>query len=199
MVSSAQPDVGGLTAASRIDERAVDSRLLWLVARGERDALAAIYDLHARAAYALADRICSAAGAQDAVAEAFLRLWRQIRAGQGGGSTRVRVLRLTRQCALDRLRAGDRRAPPKEDAAPCMIEPGTIELYERHAHSALAAMPPVARECIELAYFDGLSVAETAVRCQLSPTVVKLQLRTGMHQMLGYLTSLPQPDIAPAQ
>src|SRR5262249_13261630 len=55
-----------------------DNGLVALCARGDRDALAVLYDRYGRAAYSLARRILTdAALAEDAVQEAFLAIWKQ--------------------------------------------------------------------------------------------------------------------------
>ena len=55
-----------------------DNGLVALCARGDRDALGALYDRYGRAAYSLARRILKDATlAEDAVQEAFLAIWKQ--------------------------------------------------------------------------------------------------------------------------
>ena len=61
------------------------------------------------------------------------------------------------------------------------------DLYERHVFSALKTVAPEERECIELTYFDGLSVHEIAVRCGMSLEAVEDRLRRGLEDMLSYL------------
>jgi RNA polymerase sigma-70 factor (ECF subfamily) len=171
------------------DEEAVDRRLLWLsCGPGEAEALAMIYDRHAAAAYALAHRICGARDAEDVVEEAFLALWRERRTGQPDGQLRRRLLRIIHRCALERLDGNVRRPPSPADLALSPIAPRVLRLYELHALAALEAVPPVERECIELAYFGGLTVGELAVRCHLEPAAVKAHLSCGLHLMLGSLS-----------
>ena len=75
---------------------------------------------------------------------------------------------------------GDRRLRPMGAAE-------ATDLYERHVFSALKTVSPAERECIELTYFDGLSVHEIAVRCGMSLEAVEDRLRRGLEDMLGYL------------
>ncbi len=58
--------------------------------------------------------------------------------------------------------------PGLTPVADSICRPGVAELYQRHVVDALDAVEPRERECIELRYFDGLSVDEVAVRCEMS-------------------------------
>jgi len=66
-------------------------------------------------------------------------------------------------------------------------DPDVTDLYERHVFSALKTVSPAERECIELTYFDGLSVEEIAIRCEMSIQAVEDRLRRGLEGMLGHL------------
>jgi DNA-directed RNA polymerase specialized sigma24 family protein len=68
-----------------------------------------------------------------------------------------------------------------------VADPGAEDLYERHVFGALKTVSPAERECIELTYFDGLSVEEVAVRCGMSIQAVEDRLRRGLEGMLGHL------------
>jgi RNA polymerase sigma-70 factor (ECF subfamily) len=185
MTSSALPNVSARRPPDPPDEEAVDRRLVCLLSgKSETDALAAVYDRHAGAAYALADRICGAGAAEDAVEEAFLRLWREIKAGRLGGPLRARLLRLVRSSALKRLPDADRverqaRSGRSQIGRPL---PGRIGAA---AIDALNDLPAAARECIELAYFGGLDVGTIAACCEVDRAVVTARLSSGLHHMLG--------------
>jgi len=61
------------------------------------------------------------------------------------------------------------------------------DLYERHVFGALKAVTPDERECIELTYFDGLSVEEVAGACGVTIQAVEDRLRHGLEHMVLYL------------
>jgi DNA-directed RNA polymerase specialized sigma24 family protein len=61
------------------------------------------------------------------------------------------------------------------------------DLYERHVFGALKTVTPDERECIELTYFDGLSVEEVAGHCGVSIQTVEDRLRHGLEHMVLYL------------
>lgn len=154
-----------------------DDLLLGRLAGGDRQALAVMYHRHADAAYAVARELCGR-GAQDIVEGAFLALWRQARAGRVGYA-RSRLLRITRQRALDRLHETGRpmiAGRATADARPLSL----IELSDRDARAALALAPPAERECVRLAYFDGMSAAEISTLTRLPACTVSDRLTRGM-------------------
>ena len=63
----------------------------------------------------------------------------------------------------------------------------TADRYERHVFSALKAVTPEERECIELTYFDGLTVDDIACRLSVTIQVVEERLRHGLEDMVRYL------------
>ncbi len=70
-----------------------------------------------------------------------------------------------------------------------------VDLYARHVIGALKAVTPAERECIELAYFDGLSVAEIAERRATSPLTVSDDVRSGLDGMLHYLQACAEREV----
>ena len=98
-----------------------DEALVALVARGDEDALAELYDRIGRIAYGLALRVLRDERlAEDAVQEAFLQVWRSaatFRAERAKASTWV--LTLVHRRAVDLVRREERRhaEPLGEEAA----------------------------------------------------------------------------------
>jgi len=90
-----------------------DEELITAVARGDHPALLALYDRYGRIAFGLAYRILSDAGAaEEAVQDAYLRVWRRASTFDAvRGGTRSWLLTIVHHCAIDllRRRAG---APP---------------------------------------------------------------------------------------
>jgi RNA polymerase sigma-70 factor (ECF subfamily) len=174
-----------------------DNELIAAVARGDHAALLALYDRHGRMAFGLAYRTLGEAGAaEEAVQDAFLRLWR--RAGTfdpARGAGRSWLLTIVHHCAIDlhRRRAGQ----------PSVVA-GLDEIVERQAGSdawsdvverldgervraAVATLPGEQRRAVELAFFDGLTHREIAERDGLPLGTVKGRLRLGLRRLHGLL------------
>jgi len=171
----------------------LESALLVRVARGDEAALANLYDRLAPLAYGLALRIAGDSGlAQDAVQDAFLRVWD--RAGvfdSGRGSARAWVLRIVRNATIDQLRSRDaksraeRRAGERDPEEPPALPDELAIGAERAAslHAVLGELPPQQRRLIEIAYFQGLSHSEIAARERLPLGTVKTRIRDGVQQL----------------
>ena len=139
------------------NDRRVEERL------NDREAFLAFYDRTFTDAYRYAGRLCGTdrAAAEDLVQDAYLRVLRQIRGGDGPQVSVGYVITTIRNLHLDGLRreAGRERhlhlvatpAASIDADPPSMAEP-----------SALAALPTRDRTALVLRYVDGLSVPEVA-------------------------------------
>src|SRR5262249_10195612 len=157
-------------AVGMSSEHLSDQGLIALVARGDRDALGALYDRYGAAAYALARRVTrDAALAEDVVQEAFLAVWRQARSFDARpGRPSTWLLALTHHRAVDAVRREEvRRATPLEDAPEPVDDTDVarqawLALQRDAVRRALAELPDPQREVIELCYFEGYTQSELA-------------------------------------
>ena len=147
-----------------------DDELIAAVARGDQPALLALYDRHGRMGYGLAYRILGDAGAaEEAVQDAYLRLWR-------------------RAATFDASRGNARRSVP--DAWSEVS--GRIE--SDRVRTAVETLPGEQRRAIEMAFFDGLTHREIAERDGLPLGTVKGRLRLGLKRLSGLLAE-PAPGV----
>jgi RNA polymerase sigma-70 factor (ECF subfamily) len=176
------------------EDRLADQAALERIAGGDHDALADLYDRHARPIYSLALRILQdQADAEDIVQEVFSQAWRQAsRYDAARGNVAAWLLTLARSRAIDRLRA--KRARPDRTAEE--VEPADIADQAVSAdlqllsaeqvarvRTALDALPLLQRMAIELAYYEGLTHTEIAERLEQPLGTVKTRIRLAMTKL----------------
>ena len=175
-----------------------DLSLLQRIAARDTAALAELYDRHGRLLFGLILRVIGDRGeAEEILQEAFVRVWTRAETydAQMGGPL-AWIVRVARNCAIDRLRARRVRAavgaPAVErDVAEAM--PATdIQTPEaavldaerwRTMTDALAGLPAEQRQLIEAAFFEGYTHSELAQRFGLPLGTVKTRIRAGMIAM----------------
>jgi RNA polymerase sigma factor (sigma-70 family) len=115
---------------------------------------------------------------EDLTQDAFIKVWRSAESYRPGrGSVRTWFLSVVRNQGIDRLRAraSRRRTQEKAETSAPTCEPS--EAFARAWHEArqgllpeaLAALPPLQRQVLELVHFSGLTHMEIAERLQLPP------------------------------
>jgi RNA polymerase sigma-70 factor, ECF subfamily len=169
--------------------------LLERAARGDREAVMALYDRLAPMLLAVAMRIMSGrAEAEDVVQEVFARAWREAASfDRARGSAAAWLVTLTRNRAIDAVRARKRRTRHEDDQTredPLVVEPSTTpELAvvdaERAAavRLALESLRPEQRVVLELAYFSGLSHSEIAERLDQPLGTVKTRIAQAVKRL----------------
>lgn len=168
------------------------ARLLIAVAKGDRAAFRALYELVGGRVYAIALAILRRSdAAEDAVQETFLRIWQ--RAGQfdaGRGSALAWIGTIVRNLALDRVaqqRHGDQPLPeadePGEPAAPPDADPD----IRRDLETCLATLPETHRRAVLLAFHYGLTHEELADQLGVPLGTAKAWVRRGLIRLKGCL------------
>ena len=174
--------------ASARDERLADQAALARLARGDQNALAELYDRHARPIYSLALRILrERADAEDIVQEVFAQAWNQAaRFDASRGAVAAWLLMMARSRAIDRLRSRRSRPETASDAAVVERMPDAavgqdLQLLSseqvEQVKSALTLLPAPQREALELAYYEGLTHTEIAERLAEPLGTVKTRIR----------------------
>jgi RNA polymerase sigma-70 factor (ECF subfamily) len=151
-----------------------DGELIALLARGDLEAAACLYDRYASLLLALALRIVrDRTEAEDVVHDAFVTL--NDRASQYAaerGSVVAWLVTLVRNLSIDRTRRRERRGHilrrlAGEDVRQGVPDPER-QLVDATLHGrvrrALARLPDVQRQTLEVAFFEGLSYPEIAAR-----------------------------------
>ncbi|MDX6551541.1 MAG: hypothetical protein QOH74_29 [Gaiellales bacterium] len=177
-------------------EHLSDHGLLALVARGDRDAFAELYDLYGAAAYGLAVRIVRDRDlASDVVQDAFLTIWNQAaKFDVSRGQPSTWILTVTHHKAVDMVRREQRRrAEPieegREGADPALPveDQAWLGVAREQVRSALRELADPHREVLELAYFAGYTQSELAERLAVPIGTVKSRTFAAMNALRAAL------------
>lgn len=174
-----------------------DVELLHAVARGDEGALARLYDHYRLILFGLLARILnSREEAEDVLQEVFLQVWRRAADfDERRGRPFTWLVTLARSRAIDRLRLlASRQRIAVSAARDAMDETSDAVADAFHAEQreimaqALAELPEEQRRTLKLAYFDGLTQSEIAVKLSTPLGTVKTRMRSGMiklRELLG--------------
>lgn len=177
----------------------IEAALIGRMVNGDESALTSLYDRLSSLAYGVALRIArNPDAAQDAVQEAFLRVWRRAdRFDAARGRARPWFLRLVRNVAIDQRRArGVRDRAETENAldvglnVPAEQPDEAASRAERASRlrAALEDLLPIdQRRAIEIAYFEGLSHSQIAEREGMPLGTVKTRIRDGVLRLRAFL------------
>ena len=161
------------------------------MARGDRDALAEVYDRHGRLVYSLALRILKdQSDAEDIVQDVFAQAWRQAARYQPGrGAVVAWLMNMTRSRSIDRLRRRATQPQSPYDPETAGEIPDTAQPIDDQVawagraavvRGALDQLPLLQRMAIELAFYEGLTHVEIADRLEVPLGTVKTRIRQGL-------------------
>jgi RNA polymerase sigma-70 factor (ECF subfamily) len=156
-----------------------DDALLRAVARGDEEALAALYDRHAGWLTVRLTRRCAMPDVVDhAIQDTFLALWREAGAYRGGGDVAAFIWGIGVRRLIDAIRRenGPRRLLWRA-AEPAVVVSAEDQVLVGIEHGrlgqALAQLSPELRGAIEATVLDGLTCAEAAVLLGVAEGTVK--------------------------
>ena len=174
------------------------STLIARIAAGDRDAFSRFYDLLAPTAFGLIRRVLrDPEAAAEVLQEVFWQVWREApQYDAGRGSPEAWLVMRAKTRAIDRLRSIRRRdrtfvAPVDESVARSSEEPAenpAVVAEDRSLiQTALAQLPEPQRRVIEMAFFEGLTQSEIAIRLREPLGTVKTRARLGLERLRGAL------------
>lgn len=177
--------------------------LLASVALGDRAAFRRLYELSAPSLLGVALRILRQRDeAEDVLQEVFVNVWNRAASYHAGASQPMTWLTaIVRNRALDHLRSGVRhRADSLDDNEGDSVQladdgPSPLALLEQAAEAlqvrdCLAAVDGSQRQCLALAYYQGLSHSEVAAHLGAPIGSVKVWLRRGLDKIKRCLDKL---------
>jgi RNA polymerase sigma-70 factor (ECF subfamily) len=174
------------------------SALITRIAAGDRDAFSRFYDLLAPTAFGLIRRVLrDPEAAAEVLQEVFWQVWREApQYDPKRGSPEAWLVMRAKTRAIDRLRSIRRRdrtfvAPVDESVAQRnegpAENPAVVAEDRGLVRTALAQLPEPQRRVIELAFFEGLTQSEIAVRLGEPLGTVKTRARLGLERLRGAL------------
>lgn len=166
-----------------------DTELIARMIRGDRTALATLYTKHAAALIAVSHCIVrDRQDAEDVVHDVFVEVWRNCGDySQARASVRTWLVMRTRCRALDRLRANHRRealgASARGEASVRKQARDAPSPDKQRLMSALARVPAPQQGVLVLAYFEGLTTAEIALRLGIPAGTVKSRTHAALRTL----------------
>jgi RNA polymerase sigma-70 factor (ECF subfamily) len=171
----------GVTGATPANDASLMDRVL----ASDQDAMAEIFDRYGSLVYSVALRVLKDPGqAEDVLQEIFVQIWKNPgKFAQGRGSLPAWLAVVARNRAIDHLR--QRR--PSESFGDVVVA-SSVNLaseVERNwmiekVRSVMSALPAEQQRMVELAFFEGLTHAEIAVRTGEPLGTVKTRIRSAL-------------------
>jgi RNA polymerase sigma-70 factor, ECF subfamily len=169
-----------------------DVELLHAIARRDEQALATLYDRYRTILFGLLVRILnSREEAEDVLQEVFLQVWRRASDFDDlRGRPFTWLVTLARSRGIDRLRALSARervalastADPMDAVSDA--DKDAIRFEQRGiVAGALTQLPEEQKVALVLAYFEGLTQSEIALRLGAPLGTVKTRMRSGMMKL----------------
>lgn len=167
--------------------------LLALVARGDRRAFEALYDLTSPQVYGVVRRVLrDPAQSEEVAQDVLVEVWRTAtRFDRSRGTARGWVLTMAHRRAIDRVRSEqasrdreERVAQRQTDRPFDGVAAEVEQRFEAQAvRDALSQLTAVQREAIELAYYGGNTYREVASLLDTPLGTVKTRVRDGLTRL----------------
>jgi RNA polymerase sigma-70 factor, ECF subfamily len=172
--------------------------LLRQVARRDADAFAVLYDHTRTRVYGLVTRVLRDSGySEETTQEVYLEVWRTADAYDAAkGSALSWLMTMAHRRAIDRVRA-EQAATQREsrygaanvDRSSDLVAESAIAADERRrVTECLDGLTDVQRQCVEMAYYGGLTYAEVSQRLSANLSTIKSRMRDalrGLRNCLG--------------
>ena len=190
--------------SKNIEEDTPDETLVKQVARGDSAALEVLYDRYAARVLGISTKILGdQAQAEDILQETFWRVWQSAASYQSSlGAFTGWLFRIARNLSIDayrrrnvrpqavvntRVEDGDPILDETPDPDTDVAEQAQAILTNRQIRNALASLPDVQRQVIELAYFYGMTRQEIAEATGEALGTIHTRARLALLKLRGEL------------
>ncbi|QUR66202.1 sigma-70 family RNA polymerase sigma factor [Mycobacterium spongiae] len=171
--------------------------LLLRIASGDTDAFAAFYDHTKARVYGLVIRVLRDTGySEETTQEIYLEVWRTASVyDPGKGSALAWLLTMSHRRAVDRVRAEQAGGQRESRYAVANIDPASDVVADsaiagderRRVTECLDALTDAQRQCIEMAYYGGLTYADVSQRLAANLSTVKSRMRDALRGLRNCL------------
>jgi len=172
--------------------------LLRRVAQRDVDAFTAFYDATRTRVYGLVVRVLRDRGySEETTQDVYLQVWRTAESyDPASGSALTWLLTLAHRRAVDRVRSEQAASQRESRYGAATVEPPDDHVSEavisreerRRVVACLEGLTGLQRECIELAYYQGMTYREVSERLSANLATVKSRMRDalrGLRNCLG--------------
>ncbi len=180
------------TSKTKIFDRC-DAELIYSLRAGQKEALTVLYKRYAGLVYSIAYKaLQNQQKAEDLTQEIFVTFWKNDRFDPNRGALSSFLGLLTRSRAIDKLRSGNstknflnrwQKLFCEEASEPLPLEQASLQERREMLQQALAQLPQLQRQILEMNYFEQLSQAKIAKTLNLSLGTVKSRYRQGLSQL----------------
>lgn len=180
-----------------------DCALLTLIAHGDAEAMASLYDKYSRIVYSIALRVCRDSGAaEDIVQEVFMQIWRRPQQISTQGSLAGWLAVVSRNRSIDFIRKRRSMDCVDDLMLPSAYDPSgdaALHLMIGKARALMSDLPPVQRQVLEMAFFGGKTHAEIANEMGCPLGTIKTRIRSALSSLRKGLEVSPttSPLIVP--
>ncbi|MGN7134795.1 sigma-70 family RNA polymerase sigma factor [Rhodococcoides corynebacterioides] len=164
--------------------------LLVAVGRGDRAAFARFYDLTSSRVYGAVLRVLRDRGfSEECVQDVYLEVWQKAPTfSPSQGSPAAWLVTMAHRRAIDRVRSEQSRSDRESkwamlDAAIGSADGGDRFLDRRPVLDAMSTLSSRQRECLFMAFFEGLTYAEAADRMGVPVSTMKSRIRSALAKL----------------
>ena len=170
--------------------RLTDDLFVKRIQTGDEEALGVLFARHEAAFLSIINKeIGNAADAPDVLQDIHLAIWKSIGSFKEGRSLKAWISGIARNKCADYWRSAQRRITPFPDEALTPLV-GALNLTEidldarrQEVREAVADLPPIYREVVELHYGESLLVREIAEEKNLKVGTVKRRLHEARNRL----------------
>ena len=167
--------------------------LLSRVAAGDSAAFAEFYDATRARVFGLVTRVLRDPGySEETTQDVFVQVWRTAGGYDASmGSATAWLMTLAHRRAVDRVRAEQAASQREsrygaanvETAADIVADSAILRDERRQVVYCLGTLTDIQRQCIEMAYYGGLTYVQVSERLSISLGTIKSRMRDGLRSL----------------